>query len=73
MNTDGAITTAAKYTVSPHNALHFRQKLPVDLTPFSIQFAQGIDCLIRGHVLRVFIVGHIEEAAFGTKATMGTK
>jgi hypothetical protein len=36
MNPNGAITTAAKHTVSPDNALHLRQKLPVYLTVFSV-------------------------------------
>jgi hypothetical protein len=71
MNTDGAIAATAKHTVSPHDALHLRQQFSVHLALFLIEFSQGRDGFIRGHVLRILMMRHVQKAAFGAKAAMG--
>jgi len=71
MNTDGTIAAATKHAVSPDDALHLRQKFSVHLAPFLIQSSQGIDRLIRGHVLRVLMMRHVQKTAFSTEAAVG--
>ena len=72
VNPDRAITTPAQNAVSPNNAFDALQKAPIDSPLLLIQLSQGVDGLVRRHVLRVFVVGHVQEAAFCTETAMGT-
>ena len=58
--------------MSPDDSLHRLQGLPADLSPFLIESPERMDHFIGGHVLGVFVVGHVEKAAFRTKAAMDT-
>jgi hypothetical protein len=72
VNSDGAITAAAKDTVPPDNPLHLFERFPIDLAPLLIQFTEGINHLIGRHVLGIFAVGHVEKAALRTQTAMDT-
>ena len=70
MNANWTIAAATEDTISPDDPFHLFQGLSVDPSPLLIQFPEGIDHFIRWHVLRIFVVSHVEEAAFGTEAAM---
>jgi hypothetical protein len=72
VNSNGTITPAAKNAVPPDNPLHLFERFPIDPAPLLIQFPEGIDHLIGRHILGIFAVGHVEEAAFRTQAAMST-
>ena len=71
MNANRTITATTEHTVPPHDPLDLHQKMTVHLAPLLIQSSQGLDGLIGGHVLRIFVVGHIEETAFCAEAAVG--
>ena len=70
MNSDRTIAAATENTVSPDDPLHLFQGLPVDPSPLLIKLPEGIDHFIRWHVLGIFVVSHVKEAAFRTEAAM---
>ena len=69
---DRAITAAAEDTVAPDDSLHALKGLPVHLPFLLIQFSQRVDDLVRGHVLRVSLMGHEQEATLGAETAVNT-
>jgi len=70
VNAYRTITSTTEHTVPPHDPLDLHQKITVHLSPLLIQSSQRLDGLIGGHVLRILIVGPIEETAISTEAAM---
>jgi hypothetical protein len=72
INPEGTVATTTQHTVFPDEIFHLFQLGPVHLPPFLVEFAEGMNHLVRRHVLRILVITNKKKTAFRTEGAACT-